>query len=144
MSGFPFMKDISGAKCLLVGGGEVALRKAQKLRPFGVRVAVCAREVRPELAALAEDVYPAYSPDYLQGALFAVAATDDDDLRLAPRPSQCSGGKFRLRQRQTGAARSQPHLHTPSVSIAFTRRAYSAGEHVPRSALHRSAIMDKF
>ena len=80
MSCFPFMKDISGAKCLLVGGGEVALRKAQKLRPFGVRIAVCAREVRPEFAALAEEVYPAYSPEYLQGALFTVAATDDAAL----------------------------------------------------------------
>lgn len=80
MSCFPFMKDISGAKCLLVGGGGVALRKAQKLRPFGVRVAVCAREVHAELAALAEEVYPAYSPEYLQGALFAVAATDDAAL----------------------------------------------------------------
>ena len=33
MAYFPFFMDIEGKNCLIVGGGKVALRKAEKLLP---------------------------------------------------------------------------------------------------------------
>ena len=75
---FPFMKEIGGALCLLVGGGEVALRKAKALRPFGVKLRVCARELAAgwDAPAFAAE----YSPALLEGADLCVAATDDPAL----------------------------------------------------------------
>lgn len=78
MKCFPFMKDIEGARCLLVGGGEIARRKAEKLLSFGVRLRVCAREACPELSAYV--CARAYDARLLNGAAFAVAATDDPAL----------------------------------------------------------------
>lgn len=80
MKCFPLMYPAEGKRCLLVGGGAVALRKARTLARFGVVPEVCAHEVLPELAAVAAGVHREYDPAYLRGAAFAVAATDDARL----------------------------------------------------------------
>ena len=77
MKCFPFMHEIEGARAVLIGGGKVALHKAQRLAPFGVELIVCAHEVLPELKAFAHTVYTEYAPHLLDGASFAIAATDD-------------------------------------------------------------------
>ena len=74
------MHEIEGARVVLVGGGTVAAHKAQRLTPFGVQLIVCAHEVLPELKALAHAVYTEYAPKLLDGASFAIAATDDRAL----------------------------------------------------------------
>ncbi len=38
MAYFPFMIDISGRKCLVVGGGKVAFHKIKILLRFGVKI----------------------------------------------------------------------------------------------------------
>ena len=80
MKCFPFMREVEGARVVLVGGGTVAVHKAQRLAPFGVQLIVCAHEVLPELTVLAHAVYAEYSPKLLDGASFAIAATDDRAL----------------------------------------------------------------
>ena len=80
MKCFPFMREVEGARVVLVGGGNIALHKAQRLAPFGVQLIVCAHEVLPELKALAHAVYTEYAPKFLDGASFAIAATDDRAL----------------------------------------------------------------
>ena len=80
MKCFPFMREVEGARVVLVGGGTVAAHKAQRLAPFGVQLIVCAHEVLPELKALAHAVYTEYAPKLLDGASFAIAATDDRAL----------------------------------------------------------------
>lgn len=80
MKCFPFMKDISNETCLLVGGGEVALRKAEKLHPFGVQIVVCAHEIRQDLRALVKECHREYDASLLAGADFVIAATDDRAL----------------------------------------------------------------
>lgn len=45
MPHFPMFIDLSGKPVLVVGGGSVALRKVQKLIPFGP----CLRVVAPEV-----------------------------------------------------------------------------------------------
>ena len=44
MSYFPFFVDLQDAPALIVGGGTVALRKAEKLLPYGAEVTVIAPE----------------------------------------------------------------------------------------------------
>ena len=45
MAYFPMFVDIKKKKCLIVGGGTVALRKVQVLLDFGADVVVVAPEV---------------------------------------------------------------------------------------------------
>mgnify|MGYP001625197990 CR=1 FL=1 len=77
MACFPFMADICGKTCLLVGGGKVALRKAQTLAAYGARVVACAETFVAELPPLCARAAEVYSPALLEGADFVVAATDD-------------------------------------------------------------------
>ena len=52
MGYFPFFVQIQDMPGLIVGGGGVALRKAEKLLPYGPRLTVVAPEICPELARL--------------------------------------------------------------------------------------------
>ena len=45
MAYFPFCIDISGKKCVIVGGGPVAFRKAEKLLDFGADITVVATKI---------------------------------------------------------------------------------------------------
>lgn len=82
MGYFPFFVDIAGKKGVIVGGGAVALRKAEKLLPFGPSLTVIAPEILPRLAELpgAALLREPFRPELLAGADFAVAATDDRAL----------------------------------------------------------------
>ena len=51
MGYFPFFMELEGREGLVVGGGAVALRKLQKLLPYGPRLTVAAPEIRPEIEA---------------------------------------------------------------------------------------------
>ena len=83
MNCFPMMIPLEGKRVVLVGGGNVALRKAEKLRLFGAKIAVCAPVVLPALAALADEKHARYQKDLRFGAAFVVAATDDRALNAA-------------------------------------------------------------
>ena len=52
MSYFPILLDLSGAPCLVAGGGRLGLHKAELLLMHGADVTVIAPEVCEELAAL--------------------------------------------------------------------------------------------
>ena len=49
MSYFPFFIDLEGREGLVIGGGSVALRKVEKLRPYGAKLTVIAPKILPEL-----------------------------------------------------------------------------------------------
>jgi precorrin-2 dehydrogenase/sirohydrochlorin ferrochelatase len=56
MALFPMFVDIEGKNILIVGAGEVALRKIEKLIPFKPKLTVVAKEiVREEIKKLAEE-----------------------------------------------------------------------------------------
>ncbi len=78
MSGplYPAFLDLSGKRCVVVGGGAVARRKADALVEAGARVTVIAPQVDPALAGIAEVVAREYRTGDLEGAWLAVAATD--------------------------------------------------------------------
>jgi uroporphyrin-III C-methyltransferase/precorrin-2 dehydrogenase/sirohydrochlorin ferrochelatase len=77
---FPLFADLHERRVVVVGGGEVALRKVRLLLEAGASVSVVAPEFHDELVAHAgrlELRCEAFSPHHLDDALLAVAATDD-------------------------------------------------------------------
>lgn len=54
MGYFPFFINIEGKKCLVAGGGNVALRKIEKLIPYGPEITVISMRVSEEIKKLSE------------------------------------------------------------------------------------------
>ncbi len=82
MSFFPFFIDLSGRKILIAGGGKVALRKAEKLLPFGADIAAVSPvfcDGFPELGAVSLYCREFRDSD-IEGAFAVIAATDDRAL----------------------------------------------------------------
>lgn len=78
---FPIFLRLSGQRVLLVGGGEVALRKARLLLRAGATIEVVAREIHPELlTAGVRQLAGEFDPAQLHGARLVIAATDDAEL----------------------------------------------------------------
>ena len=77
---FPMFVPLEGRRGLVVGGGAVALRKLEKLAPYGASIRVIAPQILPEIAAMAdvEPVRRAFRPsDLHEDWAFVIAATDD-------------------------------------------------------------------
>lgn len=83
MDFLPLFHKLQGRVVLVVGGGEVALRKARLLSDAGGQLRVVAPEVRGELTALAGEGrvhLRGYESADLQGVALVIAATDDEPL----------------------------------------------------------------
>ena len=81
MAYFPMFVDIEKKKCLIVGGGAVALRKVQVLLDFGADVMVVAPQILPKIREYPVSVYQRnFEKADLQGCELVVAATDDAGL----------------------------------------------------------------
>ena len=85
---FPIFADLQGRDVLLVGGGEVAKRKALALLEAGARLRLVAPVLDPELAALAvsggiEHLAGEFDARWLDGAWLAIAATNDKAVNRA-------------------------------------------------------------
>ena len=69
---------------MVVGGGEVANRKARKLLQARASVVVISPEVKPELASMAAEVHERpYREGDLEGAFLAFAVTDAREVNAA-------------------------------------------------------------
>lgn len=79
MAYFPIFQDLEDQPVLIVGGGAVALRKAEKLLPYGPRLTVIAPRMTPELEALpVTRQYRTFSDSDLGGNwMLVIAATND-------------------------------------------------------------------
>lgn len=82
MQYLPVAWRLQGNTALVVGGGEVALRKARLLARAGARLRVVAPDIEPELAELVEQGggelrRDTYRADALDGVSLAIGATDD-------------------------------------------------------------------
>lgn len=99
MAYFPMFIDLTEANCLVIGGGEVALRKVQVLLDFGAKVSVIAKEISMEIAALSEETDHLYleqrefTPFDLQERALVVVATNDSDLN-AQVSAMCKEGNI--------------------------------------------------
>jgi uroporphyrin-III C-methyltransferase/precorrin-2 dehydrogenase/sirohydrochlorin ferrochelatase len=82
MDFFPIFFDIKNKPCLVVGGGEVATRKAGMLMQSGGLVTVVAPELTNTLKELADTgkithVVENFRPEHLGEAVLVIAATND-------------------------------------------------------------------
>jgi len=64
---FPLFVELENAPCLVVGGGEIATRKARALSEFGARVT----QVAPEICGRG------FADSDVEGMALVVSATDD-------------------------------------------------------------------
>ena len=83
MKYYPIFLDIRDKKCVIVGGGEVAARKAERLLDCGAKVFVISPKLSPALAALKEKdlishIAAEYTGDLIDGAALVIGATDDE------------------------------------------------------------------
>ena len=84
---YPIFLNISGKKCVVVGGGQVALRKVRTLLEHGASVEVISPDLCSELSQLAESgeirvLNREYRTGDLKDALVAIAATSDSNINL--------------------------------------------------------------
>jgi siroheme synthase-like protein len=79
---YPINLRVAGQRCLVVGGGRVALSKAQGLLECGGDVTVVAPVIDDDLAGLAgvSCERRAYRPGEVAGYRLAITATDDPDV----------------------------------------------------------------
>lgn len=82
MNYFPLFADLRGRPCLVVGGGEVALRKVRLLMAAGAAVTLNAPGLHPTLETLRREgrvahIRGEFQPGLLAGQWLAIAATDD-------------------------------------------------------------------
>ena len=85
MAKYPIFLELGGRRVVLIGGGAVALRKAQALLDAGARLVVVAERINDMLEALcrgsdAELIKSRYAKSYLAGAILSVAATNNHQL----------------------------------------------------------------
>src|SRR5437588_2810398 len=78
---------LTGRQCVVIGGGEVGLEKVEGLLACDGDVTLIAPEARPELVQLALEgsirwEQRSYRSEDLDGALIAIAATDDTELNI--------------------------------------------------------------
>jgi siroheme synthase-like protein len=78
---------LAGRRCLVVGGGDIALEKVEGLLTCDGRVTVVAPELQPALAALASEgsiewLAREYRPADLEGSFLVIAATDDSEVNI--------------------------------------------------------------
>lgn len=84
MAYYPSFLNIQGKRCVVIGGGKVALRKVKALLDCGANVTVVSPALHRDLAQLAEAgtislIHRNDKPGDLMGAFIAIAATTETD-----------------------------------------------------------------
>ena len=85
MKYYPTFLNIAGKPCAVVGGGEVALRKTQRLLQCHARVLVIAEKLSSNWKTLQDKdnlnfVYDEYHSHYIEGMFLVIGATNRRDV----------------------------------------------------------------
>ena len=97
MDYLPMFARLEGRPVLLVGGGEVALRKARLLLAAGARITLVSPAIEPEFHEFAgrfTHVAARFDPAHLAGQILVVAATDDLEVNALVYQSATERGLF--------------------------------------------------
>lgn len=136
--GYPLLLDLAGRHALIVGGGEVALRRAAGLVASGAVVSVVAPDVTPELREIAHDVeVRAFRPDDVDGAWLVAACTDEPAVNAAVAQAAEARRVFCIRADAApgGTARTPAVARSGDVTVAV-----SGGDDPRRAVALRNAI----
>lgn len=86
---YPIMINIKNEKCVVVGGGNVALRKIAQLIEYGGKLTLISMEINEEMNCLIRTmgsdityIDEDYKSEYINGAFIVIAATNDIDVNL--------------------------------------------------------------
>jgi uroporphyrin-III C-methyltransferase/precorrin-2 dehydrogenase/sirohydrochlorin ferrochelatase len=138
---------LAGKKVVVIGGGTVAQRRVPVLIANGAQVHVVARAATPAVEALAEQ-QPGitlelrdYRDGDLEGAWYAIAATDQPDVNAAvvAEAERCRIFCVRADSGREGTAVTPASFDYEGLLVGVL----ASGEH-RRSAAVRSAIRDAF
>jgi len=82
---YPLFLDITDRRCVVVGGGEVAERKAGRLLDFGASVAVVGMTLTPCLETMKKEgridhIAADYDKAVIDDAFLVIGATDSDEV----------------------------------------------------------------
>lgn len=85
MDYLPLFHRLDGRPVLVIGGGDIALRKSVLLAEAGALITLVAPEIEPEVRAFVEARggscrVERYAADHLAGHCLVIAATDDDEV----------------------------------------------------------------
>ena len=82
MAYFPFYVDLDTKKALIVGGGTIAYRKIEKLKPFGVKLTVISpvfiKEIKDDKDLIL--INREYKEGDEEGFTFVIASTDNREV----------------------------------------------------------------
>jgi len=78
---YPVSLNIQGKRCVVIGGGKVALRKVKMLLDCGANVSVISLKPHPDIAKLSKEraihlIQRDYESQDLKGAVIAIVCTD--------------------------------------------------------------------
>ena len=85
MDYFPLFFDLRKKPILIVGGGEIATRKARLINRAGAQIHVVAPQIEQELETIATEsggstTFANYSDELITKHVLVIAATDSDDI----------------------------------------------------------------
>ena len=85
MDYFPFFFDLRNKPCLIVGGGEIARRKAKLIFRAGAQIDVVAPEIESELASISKAskgrlIKSTFTDGLVNGYVLVIGATDSDEV----------------------------------------------------------------
>jgi precorrin-2 dehydrogenase/sirohydrochlorin ferrochelatase len=94
---YPVFLDIKDKKCVIVGGGEVAARKAGRLIDCGADVFVISPRLSPELAEMEKKdlichIATEYTGHFINDAVLVIGATDDEETNARISDDACNQG----------------------------------------------------
>jgi len=82
---YPLFLNIADRRCVVVGGGDVAERKVERLLDFGAKVIVVGKELTPALESMKKEakinhIDADYDKAVIDGAFLVIGATDRDEV----------------------------------------------------------------
>ncbi len=121
----PLLLNVQGRRCVVIGGGPVALRKARRLKEAGAYVVTIApQRAEPEAWTSACDEYLHRSyggPSDLEGAFLVIAATDEAQLnaRIVREARAASALTLRADAPETGHVAFPATLRRGPLTVSF-------------------------
>jgi uroporphyrin-III C-methyltransferase/precorrin-2 dehydrogenase/sirohydrochlorin ferrochelatase len=147
VNALPLLLDLTGRRVLVVGAGNLAVRRLPALLGAGAAVEVVAPRVDPALDALAALAAPEgfgvrlsrrpFVPTDVAGAWLVLACTDSADVNAAVAAAAEAAGIFCIRGDLAagGTARTSTAIHRDGMTIAV-----NGGDDPRRAVALRSAI----